>query len=208
MKTLSIIAIAGLAAAATANPALEWRGATPQSTDLRGPTASGTFNVDLSSVASWDALSDSSNQILLVDVNAALGGVAGAGATMTGIGWDNSLSTVGGSWLSEAVMYFDDNIAPDLSGLFLTTGVGEDFSGTNSYSSGGILDLSDNGIPDIALADGILRIEFFENFDDAADAIDAFYGGTITIAADYTVPAPAGLAVLGLGGLVASRRRR
>lgn len=208
MKTLSIIAIAGLAAAATANPALEWRGATPQSTDLRGPTASGTFNVDLSSVASWDALSDSSNQILLVDVNAALGGVAGAGATMTGIGWDNSLSTVGGSWLSEAVMYFDDNIAPDLSGLFLTTGVGEDFAGTNSYSSGGILDLSDNGIPDIALADGILRIEFFENFDDVADAIDAFYGGTITIAADYTVPAPAGLAVLGLGGLVASRRRR
>ena len=32
--------------------------------------------------------------------------------------------------------------------------------------------------------------------------------GTLTIAADYTVPAPAGLAVLGLGGLVASRRRR
>lgn len=206
MKTLSIIAIAGLAAAATANPALEWRGATPQSTDLRGPTASGTFTVDLSNAESWDALSDGSNMVMLVDVNAALGGVGAA--SMTGIGWDNSISTVGGSWLSEAVMYFDDNIAPDLSGLFLTTGVGDDFAGTASYSSGGILDLSDNAIPDIALADGILRIEFFENFDDTADAIDAFYGGTITIAADYTVPAPAGLAVLGLGGLVASRRRR
>lgn len=208
MKTLSIIAIAGLAAAATANPALEWRGATPQSTDLRGPTASGTFTVDLSGVASWDAQGDSDNDILLIDVNAALGGVSGAAATMTGIGWDNTIATQGASWLSEAVMYFDDNIAPDLSGLFLTTGIADGFPGTASYSSGGILDLSDNSIPDIALADGILRIEFYESFDDVADAIDALYGGTLTIAADYTVPAPAGLAVLGLGGLVATRRRR
>jgi hypothetical protein len=208
MKTLSIIAIAGLAAAATANPALEWRGATPESTNLRGPIASGTFNVALDNAEHWDLQGSPNNQILLVDVNAALGGVVGAGATMTGIGWDVTTSTVGGSWLSEATFYFDDNIAPDLSGLFLTPGVGNDFGGTASFASGGIIDLSDNGIPDIALADGVLRIELYESFDDVADAIDSFNSGSLTIVADYTVPAPAGLAVLGLGGLVAARRRR
>lgn len=206
MKVLSIIAIAGLASAATANPLYSNNEASqlPQT----GTLASGQFDLNLDNVASWDASGSSNNVVMLVDLNAALGGVAGSFASMTGIGWDVTISTVGASWLSETTAYFDDNIAPDGMGLFLSPGAGDDLPGTASYSSGGIIDLSDNGIADIALADGILRIEFQESFDDITGDIDSFINGTFTIVADYTVPAPAGLAVLGLGGLVAARRRR
>ena len=205
MKVLSIIAIAGLASAASADALYSnhTAGQLPQT----GTLTSGTFDVNLSDVESWDAQGSANNVVMLVDVNAALGGVGAA--SMTGIGWDVTISTVGASWLSEAGAYFDDNIAPDGLGLFLSPGAGNDAPGTASFSSGGIIDLSDNNIADIALADGILRIEFIEGFDDVPGAIDAFMSGTFTIAADYNaVPAPAGLAILGLGGLVATRRRR
>ncbi|CAN0594277.1 unnamed protein product, partial [Laminaria digitata] len=59
-------------------------------------------------------------------------------------------------------------------------------------------------------ADGILDINFFESFDDVAGEIDATYlaGSTITIVGQGIVPAPASLALIGLGGLAAGRRRR
>ena len=43
---------------------------------------------------------------------------------MTSIGWDVTISTLGGSWLTEAAVYFDDAVAPDESGLFLRPGIG------------------------------------------------------------------------------------
>ena len=55
--------------------------------------------------------------------------------------------------------------------------------------------------------DGVMEIEFYETgFDDNADAIDAYFesGSRITL----IFPAPGGLAVLGIGGLIGIRRRR
>jgi len=164
-----------------------------------------SYVFDLAGIQSWDTLGDASNTVVLLDLAAALGLASGTSIAFNGIAWDVTLSTIGGSWLSEAVMYFDDNIAPDLSGLFLTPGVGNSFSGTMSFSSGGILKLADAGIPDVVLPNGILRIEFFENFDDVANAADANWSGTLTLQA---TPAPGALALIGLGGLAATRRRR
>ena len=200
MKTLSIIAIAGLASAASADRM--WA-ADPSNTFSNNTAgfASTVYDFTFGDTAHWDLQGDADNVVFTLDLNALVGGAAGADAFVTGLGWDVTVTTTDPSWLSEATYNFNDEI-------FVTPGVGEDFPGTNSYSSGGILDLGDNGLPDITAAGGILTIEFFDSFDDFADAIDGFSSGTLSLAIDYKVPAPAGLAVLGLGGLVATRRRR
>jgi hypothetical protein len=200
MKTLSLIAVAGLASAAAAD---QMWAANPSSSfsNQQSGFASGTYDYNFGETAHWDLQGDPDNVVVTLDLNALLGGAAGADAFVTGLGWDVTVTSTDPSWLSEATYSFNGEI-------FVTPGVGEDFPGTNSYSSGGILDLGDNGLPDILAAGGILTIEFFDSFDDFADAIDGFSSGTLTLAVDYKIPAPAGLAVLGLGGLVATRRRR
>jgi hypothetical protein len=163
-------------------------------------------DLDISGAQSWDDLWDSDNEVRLVDVASAIGLPAGTAVTLNGIGWDVTIETVGISYLSEAQMYFDDQINPDGYGLFLTPGVNDWFPGTATYSSGGIIDLEDNGIPNVALPDGIVRLEFLETFDDYANAVDANYLAMSTLHLDI-VPEPAGLALLGLGTLALIRRR-
>ncbi len=125
------------------------------------------LNFALDGVEHWDLLGEPENTVLSE--------LLGEGASLTGIGWNATLETVGGSWLSEARTYFDGSDL-DGSGLFLTIGTGDGMPGIGTYSSGGILDLTDNGIPDIpVLADGLLHIDFHETFDDNADAVDSFY---------------------------------
>ncbi len=136
-----------------------------------------TLVLDIAGSESWDSQGDASNMVLNVPLP--------AGSSMTGIGWDATVATQGGSWLSEAVMYFDGS-DQDGSGLFLTIGVGNDFAGTSFFTSAGIIDLSDNGIADIpVLGDNTLYIELFESFDDAADTIDATYPAPSTLTIVY-----------------------
>lgn len=160
--------------------------------------------LDITGTGSWDLLGDRSNTVLVIDLASELGLPAGSPVTMTGIGWDVFLRTVGDSWLSEARIYFDDNVNPDQVGLFLTVGFGDDFPGNNSYSSGGVIKLADAGIPDIALPDGNLRIEFYEQVDNFPNSLDARWAGTLTIQA---VPEPGALSLLALAGLRLLRRR-
>lgn len=130
------------------------------------------LQLDISGTESWDLLDDPSNTVLVEAI--------GAGAIMTGVGWDVTISTVGASWLSEAVTYFDGEDL-DGMGLFLTPGVGDGMPGSATYSSGGILDLTDNGIPNIPVgADQSLYLQFFESFDDVSDAVDATWDATST----------------------------
>ncbi len=173
---------------------------------LRGSTLS-TAVLDVSGIESFDVLGAPGNAVIEFDLIAALGAAPGAVFDMTSIGWDVTITTFGNSVLSDASIYFDDNVAPDLAGLFLRPGIGVNTPGSQSFSSAGLIDLSDNNIANILLPNGVLRLEFFEQFTDVAGGADAVWSGTITIGTNYP-PAPGTAALLLLAGAAGARRRR
>lgn len=175
-------------------------------TTVAGAQEGVVINYDISGAESWDGYGEATNEVREIDVAALIGLPSGTAVTFNGIGWDVTIDTVGESWLSEATMYFDDNIDPDGTGLFLTPGVGDDEAGTGTYSSGGLIDLSDNGIDNVELPNGLLRLEFYESYDDVTGEVDANYLATSTLNLDI-VPEPTSLALLGLGTLALIRRR-
>jgi uncharacterized protein (TIGR03382 family) len=198
MKNVIIAAVAGFAGLATANPFFHNGGVADMSNAVVSAPRGNTVSIDLAGIQNWDAAGSSFNETLSV--------LIGANATVTGIGWDNVvIEALGGSWISEARILFADSPI----GLGLAPGVADAFPGTGGpYSSGGILDLAsaDPSFPFQVGANGLLNIEFTESFDDVPGAVDSIYlSGTLTV---QYVPTPGALAVLGLGGLVATRRRR
>ncbi|MCB9838638.1 MAG: hypothetical protein H6813_04800 [Phycisphaeraceae bacterium] len=221
MKNSSIILAAGAVVAMASTSAMGARlDSTYTKSDIKeagssnvnpGTARVGTvYNFDVTGIESVDGLGSAGNTVIAFDLAAALGFASGTPLTMNGIAWDVTLTAgVGsntGSWLSEMVVYFDDNIAPDQSGLFLTPGINDSFPGQGTYSDPGIK-LADVGIPDIALPDGVLRLEFFESFDDGPGVEGIWKSGFLAIQV-AEVPAPGAAALLGLGGLAMSRRRR
>ncbi|MBL4772721.1 MAG: hypothetical protein JKX98_03705 [Alcanivoracaceae bacterium] len=135
------------------------------------PNSSVTLDFSLVAGASWDGLDDPSNVI----ANCV------SGDSITGFSWtDLTLETEGASWLSEAVILFSDSAGGQ--GIAFTLSA-TNAPGVEVSSSAGIVDLTDLALPDIvALADGMLQVQLYEDFDDADDVIDAnFTSGTMRI---------------------------
>ena len=159
-----------------------------------GLASADTMVIDVSGSQFFDEQGAAVNEILSV--------LVGAGAAITNIAWDVNLTTFTDpnatfpSWASEATMSFEGaenvNVSGDGFGV-----VNQNYAG--SQASGIVLGV-----------DGILDIEFFESFDDSTGNADSAFeaGSTITLSGSNFVPTPGSLAVLGLGGLVAGRRRR
>ena len=154
-----------------------------------------TTTIDIGGVESFDGQDDAGNTVLTFNL--------GAGSSVTGIGWDAMLTPVGASWYSEANILLSDSAGGQ--GTLLTPGIGDDVPGNGAplpYSSGGIISFASIALPDIVLVDGILRLEFFEAFDDFADSVDAVWSGSLTV--EFTpVPLP-GAALLLLSGLASA----
>lgn len=156
-----------------------------------GYRAGGLVNFDMATASSWDLELDPSNDIRTFTVTET--------TPMTNISWAGTVATRGASWRNEAVIYFG---APDpAQSFYITMGFADGSPGTTSYS----------GSADIVAALGFAinpagtwTLEFFESYDDVADAIDADWSN-VNIA---MVPAPGSVALLGLGALAAGRRRR
>jgi MYXO-CTERM domain-containing protein len=181
---VAMLAVAGLACAATAQTAV-----LPITADT--PT--------------WDAAGSVNNVVLTFDVASLMGFAPGTPITLQTLSYNVSIETVGESWLSEARLLFRDSASTPLFN-FRPSADGRPSVGIENFS-GGPLALSP-ALPPAALflPDGVLKIEFFESFDDLADEIDAFYrSGSVTFTG---IPTPGAAALLGLGGLAAARRRR
>ncbi|MBL4698204.1 MAG: PEP-CTERM sorting domain-containing protein [Phycisphaerales bacterium] len=172
-----------------------------ESLNIQDPADSPTtLTIDISGVGSGDAQGSPINTMLIEQFPSQF--------LITGISWDLTIETIGASWLSEAnIRLFNTD---QTGGYTFAPGIGNDFPGISNYA--GFVDLVDLVALNLDFTtngDNLLNIEFFESFDDAPGAFDAFYlsGSTLTIHLKK-VPAPGSLAVLGLGGLVASRRKR
>ena len=156
--------------------------------------------------ASWDVLGDPDNTVLLIDMASLFGFAPGSTMPLFGLGWDLTIETVGASWLSEPTMVFDSPLGGSPDGVFLTPGTGADEPGVGTFQSEGTVKFIDVGLNELILSDGMLRIEFFESFDDVADAIDAHITGTLTL--QSWLPSPGSAGVLAVGAALGARRRR
>ncbi len=160
------------------------------------------YNFDVAGIYSNDEYGSPINEVFNLDV--------GAGSWVTGIGWDVSIYADDPSWLSEMQVAFENSTQS--TGVFLSVGVGDDFPGAGSYSSGGIVDLVGLGLQFQVGADGKLRMEFFEGFDDFPGDWDGVWdSGALSVQVMSAVPEPGtyALMLLGLAGAaVVARRRR
>ena len=219
-RALSIAMLAGLATVASANPfaaATATRpGGTVLSSDAYTIRAVGnrtdgnfTFTVTLNQdVESFDAQGSSFNSVISVDINALAGAPAGSPVSIQKLGISADLEAFSPSWLSEMEIWFLDSTLSTATAIIGTPAGGIDTPGAGLFDLP-LTDLTDSGLFDIPLGDGVLSLEFAEFFDDAAGVADGVWraGSSFTIEATV-IPAPAPAALLALGGLAATRRRR
>lgn len=162
--------------------------------------------VNVAGAESFGEYGDSSNTVLTYNV--------GANVTITGISYNVNLTAFTPSWLSELSLAFGNSAQTDV--VAFNPGFGDDGAGTGIYADSA--DLVDLGLSFQVGADGILRLEFFEDYDDFDGADGIWNSGTITFLTDAVdvppsgdVPEPASALLVGAGLAAmgyAGRRRR
>lgn len=150
----------------------------------------GPLTVDVSGIQSHGYIGDPDNTVLTYNV--------GANSRITSVAFSINVTAFSPSWLSEIGLMFTDS--DQFDGVIFTPGVGDEFSGTASYIDS--VDLISIDLDFLVGADGILRLEFFEDYDDGFGADGQWNFGTITfgiepVASD--VPEPGSILLLGAG---------
>lgn len=165
------------------------------------------FTFDVAGARSAGDFGDEGNSVYEINV--------GANATITSVSYDVNLTAFPPSFFSEMFLAFTNSSS--MRGGNLNPGVDVNEAGTQTFT--GMKDLVAEGVSFRVDADGILRLEFYEAFDDLSISPDGVWNfGTITFNADLIdgpptgdVPEPASGFLIGAGlalmGYTARRRR-
>lgn len=158
-----------------------------------------------------------SADVLVIDISGwtAIGGYAagnsnqsfnlGAGTTIDNAEYDVNWTSPSPSWRSELVLSLNDTIN-FTNGFWDAIPSIDDSSGAGSGAGPFGSAPGGNGIGPFTLSTGELYVEIYDSFDDAGT--DQIMGPGSTITVYYTpVPAPGAMALLGLAGFAARRRR-
>ena len=208
MKKLGLI-VAAATVAAAAGSALAAKGDPLNNTFVvdsslisTNPTTVGgnLTQVNISGLTTNDEFGDLDNIVLLIPL--------GAGVSVTGVGWDVTITAPAPSWLSEIAVNFGNSSGLAAGSVDIGfSNVNAPGGPVNDSTAGAILKLADFNIPDVVLLpDGLLRIELWDAFDDNPGLADGIFNqGILTF---QWIPTPGTLAFAGLAGLAGLRRRR
>lgn len=157
------------------------------------------LTINVAGVQSYGEVGDPGNTVLTFNV--------GAYSTITSVDYLLNLTAIDPSWLSEIGLSFTDS--DGIEGVVFNPGFGDDFEGTATYT--GSADLVDFGLDFKVGSDGILRLEFYEDFDDFNGTDGIWNFGTITFGIEpevAAVPEPSTVLLLGAGVMIMGYGRR
>jgi len=163
------------------------------------------LTIDINNIDSFGVFRSPDNSVLNFDI--------GANSYITGVSYSLNLTAFAPSWVSEMAFAFTNSKVTE--GVLINPAFIYDIPGTGTFAD--TLDLISEDLDFYVGADGILRLEFYEDYNDPSVSPDGRWNfGTITF--EYTpeevageVPEPATALLLGGGAMLmgyAGRRRR
>jgi hypothetical protein len=167
---------------------------------LAGAAQADTLNVNLAGMATYGFWQNPLNSNTTINLP--------VGTQITNVEWiDLTFTALGASWRSELVLSVNDSPV----GAFWdhSPALGTNSPGVYGPASGVFTNPGNQGGAPFTMTTNSLYIELYETFDDAtATGQDASVQSGILRITYTPIPAPASVALMGLGGLVAFRRRR